>query len=177
MAVFDFLTAEGLALNLPRISTTEPPKDDRLIEFLGSTDLARRCGCPASAVPYVRSLLLLIAGDIESAHRIVQESPDTDGNYLHGMVHRVEGDFDNARYWFFQAGVHPASAEIYRRAAANSQTVSSRPTWDPSRVTDWLQESRTEELSEELRTVLRIESEVLLEYFGGKNPALLRDER
>jgi hypothetical protein len=176
MAVFDFLNAEGLVLKLPRTSTAEPPRDNKLIAFFGSADLARLGGFASSVVPYARSLFLLVAGDIESAHRIVQEAPGTDGNYLHGMVHRVDADFDNARYWFFRAGVHPASPEIYRRAAANSQTISSRPSWDPSLVTDWLEQSRTEQISEELRTVLQIETEVLLEYFAGKNQSLLTDE-
>jgi hypothetical protein len=168
MANLDFLAAQGLALNLPRTSIAEPPRDDKLIEFLRSTDLARLSGFPPSHVPYARSLLLLAAGDIEAAHRIAQESSSIDGAYVHGMIHRIEDDFDNARYWFFRAGVHPASPEIYRRAAANSQRIASHPTWDPGSVTDWLEESRSKGISEELRAVLRIESEVLLEHFAEK---------
>ena len=168
MANLDFLAAEGLALNLPRTSIAEPPRDDKLIEFLRSTDLARLSGFPPSHVPYARSLLLLAAGDIEAAHRIAQESSSIDGAYVHGMIHRIEDDFDNARYWFFRAGVHPASPEIYRRSAANSQRIASHPTWDPGSVTDWLDESRSKGISEELRAVLRIESEVLLEHFAEK---------
>ena len=168
MADLDFLKTEGLVLKLPRISIADPPRDERLIKLLRDADLARLAGYPASSVPYVRALLLLGAGDVESAHRIAQESSTTTGAYVHGMVHRVEDDFDNARYWFFRAGVHPASPEIYRRAAANSQKIASHPTWDPSAVTDWLQESRTEGASQELKVVLRIESEVLLEFLGEK---------
>jgi hypothetical protein len=168
MANLDFLAAQGLALNLPRTSIAEPPRDDKLIEFLRSTDLALLSGFPPSHVPYARSLLLLAAGDIEAAHRIAQESSSIDGAYVHGMIHRIEDDFDNARYWFFRAGVHPASPEIYRRAAANSQRIASHPTWDPGSVTDWLEESRSKGISEELRAVLRIESEVLLEHFAEK---------
>ena len=169
MANLNFLAAEDLALNLPRTSITEPPRDDKLIEFLRSADFARLSGFPVSQVPYARSLLLLAAGDIEAAHRIAQESSSANGVYLHGMIHRIEDDFDNARYWFFRAGVHPASPEIYRRAAANSQRIASHPTWDPGRVTDWLEESRSKGISEELRAVLRIESEVLLEHFAGRS--------
>jgi hypothetical protein len=168
MANLDFLAEQGLVLKLPRISVGEPPRDARLIEFVRAADLAGLGGFSASCVPYARSLLLLAAGDIETAHRIAQESSSPDGAYVHGMIHRIEDDFDNARYWFFRAGVHPASPEIYRRAAANSQRVAGHPTWDPSRVTDWLEESRAKGVSEELRAVLRIESEVLLEHFVGK---------
>jgi hypothetical protein len=166
MADLDFLKAKGLVLRLPRTSITEPPRDDELIEFLRSADLARLGGYPASEVPYARSLLLLAAGDIETAHRIAQESSSINGAYVHGMIHRIGDDFDNARYWFFRAGVHPASPEIYRRAAANSQRIANHPTWDASRVTDWLEESRAKGVDQELSAVLRIETEVLLEYFG-----------
>jgi hypothetical protein len=168
MANLDFLTAEGLVLRLPRTAVAEPPRDGKLIEFLRSADLARLGGFPDSSVPYARSLLLLAAGDIEAAHRIAQESSSVDGAYVHGMIHRIEDDFDNARYWFFRAGVHPASPEIYRRAAANSQRIASHPTWDAGGVTDWLEESRVKGIGEELRAVLRIESEVLLEHFTGE---------
>jgi hypothetical protein len=168
MANLDFLAAQGLVPKLPRTSIVDPPREDRLIEFLRSADLARLGGFPASYVPYARSLLLLAAGDIEAAHRIAQESSSADGAYVHGMIHRIEDDFDNARYWFFRAGVHPASPEIYRRAAANSQRIAAHPTWDAGAVTDWLEESRAKGISEELRAVLRIETEVLLEHFAGK---------
>ena len=166
MADLDFLSAEGLLLKLPRTSVAEPPRDERLIEFLRSVDLARRGGFPPSEVQHARSLLLLAAGDVENAHRIAQESSSVNGSYIHGMIHRIEDDFDNARYWFFRTGVHPASPEIYRRAAANSPRIASHPTWDAGRVTDWLEESRANGTSEELRTVLRIETEVLLDYFA-----------
>jgi hypothetical protein len=168
MANLDFLAEQGLVLKLPRISVGEPPRDERLIEFLRTADLAELGGFSVSCVSYARSLLLLAAGDIETAHRIAQESSSADGAYVHGIIHRIEDDFDNARYWFFRAGVHPASPEIYRRAAANSQRVAGHPTWDASGVTDWLQEARAKGVSEELQTVLRIESEVLLEHFTGK---------
>jgi hypothetical protein len=168
MADLDFLAEQGLELKLPRVSVGEPPRDGRLIEFLRAADLAGLGGFPASNVSCARSLLLLTAGDIETAHRIAQESSSANGAYVHGMIHRIEDDFDNARYWFFRAGVHPASPEIYRRAAANSHRIAEHPTWDASRVTDWLEESRAKGVGEELRAVLRIESEVLLEHFTGK---------
>src|SRR5260370_26284766 len=120
MANLDFLNAEGLVLRLPRTSIAEPPRDDKLIEFLRSADLARLGGFPASTVPYARSLLLLAAGDIETAHRIAQESSSANGVYVHGMIHRIEDDFGNAPYWFFGAGGHPARPESYRRVSPTS---------------------------------------------------------
>jgi len=56
-------------------------------------------------------------GDWETAHSIVQDD-DTDlGCWAHGIVHMLEGDLGNARYWYRRAGrpfprERDASAEI-----------------------------------------------------------------
>jgi hypothetical protein len=134
--------------------------------FLRDADLERLGGYNPGVVPFVRSLLLLTAGDLERAHILVQEASTADGTYIHGIVHRTEGDFDNARYWFRRTPVHPAAAEIYRRAAANSPKVASCTTWDPVWVTDWVETSKRAGADEELRAVLTIEAEVLLEHFA-----------
>ena len=42
-----------------------------------------------------------IGGDWESAHLIVQDhEDDVIANWIHAVVHRMEGDVDNARYWY-----------------------------------------------------------------------------
>jgi len=46
-----------------------------------------------------------IEGDWEAAHRIVQ---DLDGDavaaWIHAVVHRMEGDAENALYWYRRCG-------------------------------------------------------------------------
>ena len=39
------------------------------------------------------------------AHEIVMELHDKLAFRMHGLVHRIEGDMDNARYWYDRAGV------------------------------------------------------------------------
>lgn len=46
----------------------------------------------------------LAGGDWQSAHAIVQDDASTLAAWLHGIVHTLEGDLDNARYWYGQAG-------------------------------------------------------------------------
>ncbi len=45
-------------------------------------------------------------GDWEAAHRIVQEPSERDAvaAWVHAVVHRMEGDVSNARYWFARCG-------------------------------------------------------------------------
>ena len=50
-----------------------------------------------------RALDLLAAGDWQTAHGIVQEHKTELAAWLHGIVHTLEGDFDNARYWYRKA--------------------------------------------------------------------------
>jgi hypothetical protein len=51
----------------------------------------------------VRALELLETGAWQQAHEIVQEDTSTLAAWLHGIVHTLEGDLDNARYWYRKA--------------------------------------------------------------------------
>lgn len=73
-----------------------------------------------------RAVELLAAGDWKQAHEIVQKEKSTLGSWLHGIVHILEGDLDNARGWYKRAerefpGGDAAPAEIAaaRRAVAS----------------------------------------------------------
>jgi hypothetical protein len=46
---------------------------------------------------------LLARGEWEAAHAIVQDDSSTLAAWLHGIVHTLEGDLGNARYWYGQA--------------------------------------------------------------------------
>jgi hypothetical protein len=50
-----------------------------------------------------RVLDLLEAGDWQAAHEIVQKESSTLAAWLHGIVHILEGDLDNARGWYRKA--------------------------------------------------------------------------
>jgi hypothetical protein len=42
-----------------------------------------------------------LAGDWQAAHAIVQEyEGDATASWIHAVVHRMEGDLANARYWY-----------------------------------------------------------------------------
>jgi hypothetical protein len=45
------------------------------------------------------------AGDWQKAHVIVQDHEgDSIANWIHAIVHRMEGDLGNARYWYRRSG-------------------------------------------------------------------------
>jgi hypothetical protein len=45
----------------------------------------------------------LSSGNWQAAHEIVQNMEDPLAYWLHALVHRLEGDLDNARYWYRRA--------------------------------------------------------------------------
>jgi hypothetical protein len=51
----------------------------------------------------IRALDRLDAGDWQAAHEIVQKQESPLAAWLHGIVHTLEGDLDNARYWYRRA--------------------------------------------------------------------------
>jgi hypothetical protein len=50
-----------------------------------------------------RAVELLETGAWQQAHTIVQDDTSTLAAWLHGIVHTLEGDLDNARYWYRKA--------------------------------------------------------------------------
>jgi hypothetical protein len=57
----------------------------------------------ASSDNLTRAVEALEAGAWQQAHEIVQEEHSTIAAWLHGIVHTLEGDLDNARYWYRRA--------------------------------------------------------------------------
>jgi hypothetical protein len=48
----------------------------------------------------------------DKAHDIVMKGEGADCAWVHAYLHRVEGDRDNARYWYRQARRAPATGEL-----------------------------------------------------------------
>ena len=48
---------------------------------------------------------LAVAGEWNAAHQIVQQyEADTMAAWIHAVLHKIEGDQDNSRYWYRRAG-------------------------------------------------------------------------
>ena len=69
---------------------------------LHSTEL-RASISDLSLHPALESALHILNVDLPSAHFLVrhmQSSPAYEAMFLHGILHRIEGDYDNARAWY-----------------------------------------------------------------------------
>ena len=58
---------------------------------------------PADLAPALVALWWAGKDDWEKAHKIVMDESGKDCAWVHAYLHRVEGDLDNARYWYRQA--------------------------------------------------------------------------
>lgn len=64
----------------------------------------------------VVSGLLLWNGNLDRSHTISQGIENTTGSYWHGIMHRMEGDYWNAKYWFRRVGRHSAMSRLNEAA-------------------------------------------------------------
>jgi hypothetical protein len=65
---------------------------------------------PKAVSPALQGLWWAAKGNWEKAHRLIMDDYSREAAWVHAYLHRVEGDDDNARYWYRQAQKKPASA-------------------------------------------------------------------
>ena len=66
---------------------------------------------PASGIsPPLAALWWAAKGDWDKAHGIVMKEESRDAAWVHAYLHRVEGDLDNAGYWYRKAR-RPAASQ------------------------------------------------------------------
>ena len=127
----------------------------------------------------VRGGLLYAVDAIHEAHAIFQEAKGDLGSYWHGMMHRREGDFDNARYWFRRAG----RAAVLRRRCTGAASEHLRRTWRGSRIGTRIfspasasrRASARRKALAELVALQRVEFEALFDYCWRQSEATSAD--
>lgn len=56
--------------------------------------------------------LWIYVDNLDRAHGLVQACSSLEAAWWHAIIHRREGDFSNAKYWYRQAERHPAAAKL-----------------------------------------------------------------
>lgn len=133
---------------------------------------------PATSGDLIRSLVLLWHDHLDASHTISQSIENSDGSFLHAIMHRREPDYWNSKYWWRRVGKHPCFAELEKRAAVLLDSrhepelrakLVPRGEWDACAFVDVCEaaarEAKLSKLVELLRELQRIETEVALEYF------------
>ncbi len=79
---------------------------------------------------------------LNESHTISQGIETPSGSFWHAIMHRREGDFSNAKYWFRRVGSHPAFVTLAEKAAKKDSEIASgqmQAEWNPFLFVDQCQ--------------------------------------
>ena len=144
-----------------------PELNRRLDSFIEESNL------PSPLDPLLRSAAMLWNDHLDQSHALSQDIRTADGSFLHGMMHRREPDYGNAKYWFHRVGKHASFPTI---AGQVSRLLETEPglvkklaplgIWDPSAFVDACGEAAPGPISDPriqtLKAVQQIEFDCLL---------------
>jgi hypothetical protein len=91
-----------------------------LAEFKRSLSKAKP---PTDLAPALAALWWAGKDDWHKAHKIVMDESGRECAWVHAYLHRVEGDLDNARYWYRQAQRPVASKALAAEWDAIAETL------------------------------------------------------
>ena len=173
---FNNLLAAG---GLPDLGPGPRPGVMSHAELTGKLDsLLRDTSLHSTSQDLVRGLILLWHDRLEPAHEIAQGIENSDGSFLHGILHRREPDYGNAAYWFRRVGSHACYPKIAEKSVAFflskndlslKNDLNPHGEWDPFAFIRLCETaaagSATPAQRELLREIQGIESRVLLEHW------------
>jgi hypothetical protein len=121
--------------------------------------------------------LWLLFDFLDESHAISQEIDSPSGSYWHGIMHRREPDYGNAKYWFRRVGEHEIFAPLRDEAARIIQSeyptgeapavrfLTEGASWDAYRFVDLCQQATADGPLELLcRKVAQAEWRLLFDY-------------
>ncbi|KAL2204791.1 hypothetical protein CC79DRAFT_1399023 [Sarocladium strictum] len=112
--------------------------------------------------PTLEAALHLLNHDLPSAHflaRHMQAAPKYEGMYLHGILHRIEGDYDNARAWYGDV----ASSDVFKSVWGGDDGLEKAKGFI-QRIQDFKSGKKDESVKQELEKQSQEEIEKVVEY-------------
>jgi hypothetical protein len=106
--------------------------------------------------------LLLYFSYLTEAHKLLHRFATVDGACWHGIMHRMEGDFYNAGYWFHRVGRHPVFPALHTEAAQLGYAQGDE--WDPFAFIQFCEASAKAKDDDLAKRVQRAEWELLFDY-------------
>jgi hypothetical protein len=114
---------------------------------------------------------------LDESHNISQRNETPEGSYWHAIMHRREGDFSNAKYWYRRVGNHSVFATVRKRVAVlahnrslGTQSAVTKMTtdgdWNPFEFVDLCEFALREksDVQEASLDIQQIEWEALFDY-------------
>ena len=117
----------------------------------------------------IKAGLWLYVDELDRSHAYSQDLHTPTGSFWHAVMHRREGDFPNAKYWYRKAGAHPAMGHI-DLAGGGSASGSDMAGYDPSEFVDRVARAnaRCEKDSPDLIAMQKHEWRALFEWCAEK---------
>jgi hypothetical protein len=143
MALFDSLVQQLQNREpLPPLIPTRRWNDEisRQVAAADNITLFGASSSPSTRGDACRAGLLLWNDDLDASHAIAQNIDDATGSFWHAIMHRREGDYSNANYWWRRTGIHPAFTHV-QEAVLN--TVQSETNDDAHAFVTRLQSARS----------------------------------
>lgn len=122
-----------------------PAAAGQRLRTLAPADLFGGCAVADSAAAAAcLSALWLRHNHLDESHRLSQGIPSAEGSFWHAIMHRREGDYPNAKYWFRRVGDHPVFAALREAAGTIAPrgdeaavcAIAAQAAWDPFAFVD-----------------------------------------
>ncbi len=141
-------------------------------------DWAKEHHLDSELIDLLRSAALLWHDHLDASHSVSQSIPSATGSFLHGIMHRREPDYGNAKYWFHRVGNHGAYEAIYSNVKEKVDNGGLSPefaylvrsgSWDPFGFVDAVSRGTADQtnsdLVAELKHIQEIEFQSLIRSF------------